>query len=544
MTDHGIARRTHVKDNLKCLVICLCMALSNCQYGYDAGVVASFQAMTGFLKVFGYADKTLPGGWGIDTTSQQLITSFLNVGTIIGVLFAGLFAQYFGRRAGIWLACVVSYIGISVQIGATSIAGIVVGRTLLGASNAFFFTFTNAYVAECSPPDLRSVTSGVLGVMPGIGALIGTVTTYLTKGIDSKLCYQIPLACLFFFPTLLLVIAAVVPESPRWLLVQNRPLEAEKALFALRKGNISKQVVQEEFVEMSKGIEEENALASGAAFTDIFKGTNLRRTIICIGSMTSRASAGLWVFLSYGTYFFQQAGISDPFAIHLYASGAGILATALAIWMGYRAFGRRPLILVGTAGAGIGMMAAAIGGTVAPGTQVSAKNFVAWSIIYMVVYSSTAGMATWPVTAEVVSSRLRVHTLSLATGIDYIFAWLTAFCSPYFINPTALNWGPRYCWIWAGSNALTFAFFYFLLPEMRGRSLEEIDEMFENRVSVRDFPKYECQISRQAHQLVVERAAGGVTASHEVIDEDEKKIGTTMISNVESTSSSDRTTSG
>jgi len=63
----------------------------------------------------------------------------------------------------------------------------------------------------------------------------------------------------------------------------------------------------------------------------------------------------------------------------------------------------------------------------------------------------------------------------------------------------------KYCWIWAGSNVVTLIFFYFLLPEMKGRSLEEIDELFEKRISVKEFPTYECECTRQAHEIAMQK---------------------------------------
>jgi hypothetical protein len=63
----------------------------------------------------------------------------------------------------------------------------------------------------------------------------------------------------------------------------------------------------------------------------------------------------------------------------------------------------------------------------------------------------------------------------------------------------------KYCWLWAGANVVTLIFFYFLLPEMKGRSLEEIDELFEKRVSVKDFATYECECTRKAHEIVTQK---------------------------------------
>ncbi len=122
------------------------------------------------------------------------------------------------------------------------------------------------------------------------------------------------------------------------------------------------------------------------------------------------------------TYFFQQAGISDPFAMQLYSIIAMIAGTTFGLYVAFRYLGRRTMMLIGTAAATLTMAGAALGGTIAPGTDAAAKNFVAFSVIYGVIYGGFAVSMSWPISAEVVSSRLRVLSLSIATGVDYFFA--------------------------------------------------------------------------------------------------------------------------
>ncbi len=293
-------RLTPIRANKRVMIITCLMALANAQYGFDAAVVASFQAMTGFLEIFGFPEKAPQTGWGIDTTTQQLITSFLNVGTMFGVLFTGPFSRFFGRRQGVWIGTILGFIGCAVQIGTSTVAGLCVGRAFIGASNAFFITIANAYIAECVPSHLRSICSGIFGVTISVGGLLGTIVPYLSKNVKGRLCYQIGLACLFVFPLCLSIVAFFIPESPRWLLVQGRTIEAEKALVTLRAGSLTDGQLQDEFTEMVRGIEEEKSLASSVSLFDMFRGTELRRTLLCIGTITSRAASGIWVFISYG----------------------------------------------------------------------------------------------------------------------------------------------------------------------------------------------------------------------------------------------------
>lgn len=79
--------------------------------------------------------------------------------------------------------------------------------------------------------------------------------------------------------------------------------------------------------------------------------------------------------------------------------------------------------------------------------------------------------------------------------------------------------GAKYGYVWFGSNFACVIFFYFFMPEMKGRSLEELDEMFLNRVSVRQFPKYECALRQDAANDVLmreeeERKIKEVTSTH------------------------------
>jgi len=83
----------------------------------------------------------------------------------------------------------------------------------------------------------------------------------------------------------------------------------------------------------------------------------------------------------------------------------------------------------------------------------------------------------WVTGGEIPSQRLRSYTFGLSAAVGFFFAWLTQFTAPYFINPLSLNWGPRYGFIWFPSALLTAVWVYFFLPEVKGRKLEEIDEM-------------------------------------------------------------------
>ncbi|KEF60892.1 uncharacterized protein A1O9_02456 [Exophiala aquamarina CBS 119918] len=507
------------------------MSLANCQYGYDTATVAGFQAMVGFLKVYGYEDPKAKIGWNIETVPQQLISSFLQIGTIIGVLLTHFFARYYGRKPAIWAASLVSFVAAGLQVGTENLIGLYFGRLLIGASNGFFITFANIYTAEVSPSHLRGGIVSFFGIWVSIGIMMGAVANQFSKSYDSKLCYQIPLASLFAIPTALSILMFFIPESPRWLLVHGRSEEAHRALTILRGSSFRENpaLLEEEFLEMKSGIERERELATASSFLDMFKGSDRRRTFLCWAVVLSHSSSGISLIVAYGTFFFQMAGVENPFVATILKSFMGLVGVAIGIYLSYKKLGRRSMMLIGHSTSAVFMAGMGIAQSVAPGTKAAGKAIVGCALCYHFFYNGFSGAQSYPVANEVVSSRLRVISVGTATAINMVFAWLTAFTMPYFINRTELNWGAKIGYVWAGSNAVTFIFLYFFLPEMRNRTLEEIDELFQERVPTRQFAKYQCVSTERAREQVIQNVKmqeeeAGVTGEEKTLEVEHREL--------------------
>lgn len=258
--------------------------------------------MVGFLKVYGYEDPKAPTGYNIATGPQQLISSFLNIGTIIGVILTATWGKYFGRKPAIWFATIISFVAAGLQVGTTNLTGLYFGRILIGVSNGFYITFANVYTAEASPAHLRGAIVSFFGIWVSIGSILGAIANNFSQTLKSKLSYQIPLACFFAIPTFLSIVVFFVPESPRWLLIHNRHEEARRALEQLRGKSFAGQpeLLEEEFQEMKRGIEDEKELSSSSSVKDMFRGPDLRRTILCYSVILSHSSSGVWLVIGYG----------------------------------------------------------------------------------------------------------------------------------------------------------------------------------------------------------------------------------------------------
>ncbi len=184
--------------------------------------------------------------------------------------------------------------------------------------------------------------------------------------------------------------------------------------------------------------------------------------------------------------------VANPFAMTNVLSAMGILAIIFNSLIVVRYGRRRVIITTGLILCGVFQLIIAIVYTKNPGTTSTGQVLVGFTCIYMMSYNGMIATYAWLAGGELPSQRLRSYTFGLAAAVGFFFAWLTTFTAPYFINPESLNWGPRYGYIWFPSCVIAALWVFFFLPETKGRTLEEIDEMFEAKLSARKFRKYVC----------------------------------------------------
>jgi hypothetical protein len=188
-----------------------------------------------------------------------------------------------------------------------------------------------------------------------------------------------------------------------------------------------------------------------------------------------------------------MAKVSNPFAMSNVLSTIGILAI-LANSLIIMKFGnRRVLLMTGLLLCGILQLIVAVVYDKKPGTTTTGTIIIALSSLYMFSYNGLVATYAWLAGGEIPTQRLRSHTFGIAAAVGFAGAWLTTFTAPYFINPASLNWGPRYGYIWFPSCVIAAAWVFFFLPEVKNRTLEEIDEMFEARLPARKFKTYKCR---------------------------------------------------
>ncbi|GAA6006092.1 uncharacterized protein JCM10292_006546 [Rhodotorula paludigena] len=485
--------QTAFRHNIRAFVLTLFVGFGTFQYNLDTTIINGFQAMQGFLRVFG--DPAPSGKYVIDKTFQQLITSLLQVGLILSSILIGPFSRYWGRRAGFFVASVIGVVALLIQEFVTTREPVYIGRLLLGMSNGAYVNLVVLWISETAPSHLRAPFVSSFQIFQGLGGIVGAVISKQFATRMDKLAYQAQLVVLFAVPLWFMIYAWFMPESPRWLATQDRLDDATRSLRRIRGPRYAEEHIQVEITAIKDAIAAEKAAQEGASVLDIFRGTDLRRTVLASCCATMHASSGINFLVGYSTIFFQiaQPG-SDAFRNTIILKVCGFAGALVSPFLARR-FGRKHILIAGFA---IITTCFLIIGAVnekyptngtSGASQSAGAAMLAFVSIYEFTYNWSAGPIAWAVAAEIPSNRLRSLTMGFAMGVGFVAAWLTVFTTPRYLNEL----GVRVAWIWMPSAFLTLLFLIFFLPETQGRTLEEIDQLFALRVSAWKFKNYKLE---------------------------------------------------
>ncbi|KAK2074887.1 hypothetical protein P8C59_009057 [Phyllachora maydis] len=430
LPEEALGRKDGIRQHRKCFAACALISLCSFQYGFDFGMIGGLQAMVGFLQVFGHRAPDLPLGWNISTQRQQLISSLMMIGGLVSCLLTGPIAAvaFLGPASGIWTSA---------------------------------------------------------------GGLVGTIVDNSTEAIDGRQAYMIPMSFMYIIPAIISIGLFFIPESPRWLLQHARGDQARAALRWLRPYGEAE--LEAEFCDMQDALKAHAEAEKGAAFMDMFKNpVNRRRTALAVCVVLVQNTSGAFYMISYGTYFFANAGLGKPFQDSCITAAVGIVAVLVNSAVITHVGRRRVFLPCGLLLCGLTQLLIAVVYTVDPGTESTGRAIVGLAVIYIFGYYGMIITYSLISAGELPSQQLRSYTFGLATAVGFLGAWVSTFTTPYFINPESLNWGPKYGYLWAPLCVISAAWVYFFLPEVKGRRLEEIDEMFEARLPAKKFRNYVC----------------------------------------------------
>jgi SP family sugar:H+ symporter-like MFS transporter len=224
---------------------------------------------------------------------------------------------------------------------------------------------------ESTPARYRGLMISVFQIWTSIGTLIGTVVDNATHAIDGRNSYIIPLAIIYFVPVVISIGLFFIPESPRWLMLVDRPAQASKAMLWLRPDPTT---VPAELAEIQAAIDAEKATKDTANFMDIWRDpVDRRRTLLSIAAISTQAASGAMFMIAYGTYFFQMAQVGSPFMNSCILVAVGVFAVGVNSCVISKIGRRRVFLMTGLTICGLCQIAVAAVYHVNPGTVSTGK---------------------------------------------------------------------------------------------------------------------------------------------------------------------------
>jgi len=357
---------------------------------------------------------------------------------------------------------------------------------LLG-TNGIFVTVASSYCAEISPLQLRGITTGAVNEWIVVGQFISSCVIKGTGEIDSSWAYKIPLAIQWVFPLLILLGLPFVPESPWYFVRKGRVEDARRSLQRLM-GNTNTDL-DLHLAQITETIELEERDAGQATWLDLFRGTDLRRTWIASMVFVCQEMVGVQFVLGYSTYFFELAGFntSNSFSLGVGTLGIALVGNLLGIAFTNR-LGRRPIFVWGMVACTVDTLLIGILSLI-PGTGALWAMGI-FTMVYMLVYQGGIGPLAYCIYAEISSARLRSKTVAWGVGVNQVSALIINVINPYLINPDEANLQGKVGWIFGGMGVIFTFWSWFGIPETGGRTIDEIDILFEHKVPARKFRDY------------------------------------------------------
>ncbi|KAI0955077.1 hypothetical protein AcW1_006768 [Taiwanofungus camphoratus] len=451
-------------------------------YGYDTGTISGIIEMHDWLRTFGYHHPD--GTYYINSSRQSLVVSILSAGTFFGALFGGPAADILGRRIGIMFSTLVFCLGVALQTGSSNLATFVVGRVFAGLGVGLISTLVPMYQSECAPRWIRgAVVSGYQWAIT-IGLLLASVINNATKNRDNHAAWRIPISVQFIWAFVLCVGMIFLPESPRWLIKKGRDAAAATSLSRLTGLAPADPEVETELDEIRLNLKEEMELGE-SSYIDCFRFTSNKiafRTLTGIFIQAWQQLTGINFIFYYGTTFFTNSGIKNPFLISVATNIVNVFMTLPGMW-GVERFGRRSLLLYGAALMSVcEFLIAIIGVTISVTNTAGQKALIALVCIYIAAFASTWGPIAWVVVGEMFPLNVRAKAMSMSVASNWLWNFGIGYATPYLVNvgPGSAGLQSKVFFIWGSTCAGAFVFTYFCIPETKGLSLEQVDALYQN----------------------------------------------------------------
>ncbi len=468
--------------------ITIVITLGGLLFGYDTGVINGTQfyfskyfELTGFIKGF--------------------IVSSALLGALAGALGAGVLSSAIGRKNSLIISAVLFAIsawgsGMPAMLPESTTL-LVVFRVLGGIGIGIASMNAPMYIAEIAPAEKRGTLVTYYQLAVVIGFFVVFLATYFI-GNNNTEAQNIETGWRYMFwselipASAFLILLFFVPKSPRWLMIKGQEEEAKIILTQIH----GKEIAEKEFVEIQESIHKDE----NSEKVNIFSKSIL--PIIIIGTILSvlQQFTGINAVLYYGADIFEQAlgfGKDDILQQQVLLATVNLVFTFVAMFT-IDKLGRKPLLIIGGFGMLIGFLMMGFTLYLSDYSSVNAAGLPAISqtegiisligvLIFIGAFAMSMGPVVWVLLSEIFPNKVRSAAMSIAVAAQWLANYFVSQTFPMIVESDANKlqidggiWNNALPYfLFSGFIVIIILFVWKFIPETKGKTLEEMETLFE-----------------------------------------------------------------
>lgn len=262
---------------LRLYLVLSCAYLCGCLNGFDGSLMGGLNGMSSYLRTFNMS---------VSGSSTGLVFAMYNIGSVAAVFFTGPVNDYFGRRWGMFTGALIVIVGTIVQATSYGREQFLGGRFVLGFGVSFCCVSAPCYVSEMAHPRWRGTLTGLYNCTWYIGSIVASWVVYGCSFIQGNDGWRIPVWCQLISSGFVCIFVLWLPESPRWLMAQDRHEQAAAVLAKYHgEGDSQHPLVILQMKEMANQISSEASDKKWYDYHELWNTHSARRRLIGVLGM-------------------------------------------------------------------------------------------------------------------------------------------------------------------------------------------------------------------------------------------------------------------
>ncbi|KAJ5382979.1 Major facilitator superfamily domain general substrate transporter [Penicillium concentricum] len=446
----------------------LCSALN----GFDGSLMGALLPIEQFQETFGA---------GLVGSKASLIQGMYTIGGVSALPFVGFFLDTWGRRCGMFAGSCAVILGTILGGTANHMDQLLASRFFLGWGYSLASSAAPAYVVEMSHPEYRDILTGLYNCQYFVGAIAAAGACRGCLRFESSLAWRIPIWCQLISSSIVVLTVWFIPESPRWLYSHGRREEAWDVITKYHgEGSRDNAYVHLQVRDYEQAINLEGSDKKAWDFRELVNTKAARWRLMCVGIasfLSQWAQAGVTSYYIGG--LLATAGVTDTTKVLNVNLGNTILSASGAYMGSYLGpkFRRRPMMIGASIACSICF--ASLSATTGVYAKTEQTGAATGSIAFIFLTGLCYSFGWTPLQAMYAVECLSYETRAKGMAMYSVFTNIALLVNQFgFGNAiSAIGWHTYI--ILAGWNIVQGVFIYFFAVETNGRTLEELNEIFE-----------------------------------------------------------------